>query len=1004
MVASRGPVTLAVSIVMSVLATIFVAARFFTRGYLVRSIKQDDWWILAAWLTGIGFSAAICVGVSDGLGMHLTDIPDWRKDNLRRAQYAFSILYNPALMLTKTSIIVFYLSVMSKDVDPVFKWCNWICLAVVNIAGAALTFLNIFQCRPVSAGWIFPTPQTAKCTDIVTLYLSSAPVNIVTDLALLILPIPILTGLRLPKKQKIILIVTFSAGIFIAVVDVVRIAYLQSAALDRLTVVNTDTDNGGQTQRIVESTDFPWYASLSFMWSAIEVNVGIICACVPSLKPLFLRFAPSFIKDANDDPTPVSSMDAEEKRNTILPTTSTDINVLTHPAAFRRPAIEEYDGDEDGDYMGFLNMLAGPLDNTSDRKDRRKETTMSTLSRTTTAGSAASDFDFVNMDKNRNMLKLNNRQSLWPVLVVTTIFFLWGFAYGLLDTLNAQFQVIAKLSEGQALGLHAAYFGGYFVGPLTLGRFMLHRYGFKPTMITGLCVYGCGTLVFWPSAVLTSYAAFVVSNFIVGFGLSCLEVAANPYIALCGPLEYAEVRLNFSQAFQGCGTVCSPLLAQRVLFKDVLNAPSLVNVQWTYLGIGLFDFLLALIFYYIPLPEATEEQLEEQADKRSAVYRTRVGPFRVVWVTLALGTFSQWCYVGAQEGNGGKTQALMRALRPKGALDPFDYETVGHTTFAVGRFLGAFLNYMLKPRWILLLCFVGALILSAIQMDANGTSGVAVNQLLYFFEGSMFPIIYAISMRGLGDQTWNGAAVMTTAISSGAVVPPILYGVTRTHSVKYSYCVMVAVFAFGMIFPLYLNFVPAARKQVDPIHESRDRRRRARRALRTNSAFSEASTAAQFGLSGIIARRKKKHGHQPSGDSFTGRVQSEHVERTNSSELGSPMSPRTSQNQWQEHVGMQTPNPAKTRRASIAKSVRESVAKVGGLGFKSSLLEEEEEDYSSRSRESNSSSSHIGSSDVSSRDFGSDEEKLEATNTTVRREWTEMDDVRDDYHKVLRGL
>lgn len=123
-------------------------------------------------------------------------------------------------MITKTSILLFYLG-LSKE-EKLFRWLSYLTLAVVNVAGLALTFVNIFQCRPVSATFKNPVPDTASCTDIVTLYLSSAPVNIITDLAILFLPIPILTGMRLPKKQKIILVITFSFGAFVAIVDVVR--------------------------------------------------------------------------------------------------------------------------------------------------------------------------------------------------------------------------------------------------------------------------------------------------------------------------------------------------------------------------------------------------------------------------------------------------------------------------------------------------------------------------------------------------------------------------------------------------------------------------------------------------------------------------------------------------------------------------------------------------------------------------------------------------------------
>lgn len=760
-------------------------------------------------------------------------------------------------MLTKTSIIVFFLSVMSKDVDPVFKWSNWLTLAVVNIAGLALTFLNLFQCRPIAAGYTYPTPKNAKCIDIVTLYLSSAPVNIITDLAILFLPMPILTGMRLPRKQKIILIVTFSFGAFVTAVDVVRIAYLQNASLNRFKVVQTPSSS---SERTVEQNDFPWYASLSFMWSAVEVNLGIICACVPSLKPLFSRFLPSFIRDADEELTPTGSIDEGNLKTGSGEANGSTPNgdMITNPAAFRKPFVKEYSGDDSGDEMGFLNMLAKPDEDAPYPKAARSSTR---LARTNTNKSmtSASDFDFVSMGSTRNMLKLSNRESIWPIAVVTVIFFLWGFAYGLLDTLNAQFQKVVNITTGESLGLHAAYFGGYLVGPLTLGQFMLKKYGFKAAMMAGLCVYGCGTLVFWPSAVLTSYTAFVISNFIVAFGLSCLEIAANPYIAICGPLEYAEARLNFSQGFQAIGTVLSPLLATKVLFRNISkdDAPSLVNVQWTYLGIALFVIGLAVVFYYIPLPEATDEQLAAMADRREAVYLTKLGPYRVVWITLALGVFSQWCYVGGQEAIGGNVETLAKTLLPGSKRNPFDYNTIFHTVFAVGRFIAAFLNYVMKPRWILLCLYMGLIITCGLQMSLNGTAGVAISQLTAFFEAGIFSIIYAICMRGMGAHTKTAAALMTAAISGGAVPPVIQWAAANARGLKYSYCVPLAFFAFGMIFPIWLNLGPA-KIQVDPTHENRNIRRAARKG-RTESQLTDAGDESrQFGLAGIIARRRKQ--------------------------------------------------------------------------------------------------------------------------------------------------
>lgn len=134
-------------------------------------------------------------------------------------------------MAVKTSILVFYLTLTRNQ--KVYRWANYITIAVVNAAGFALTMINVFQCDPISAAFLPTVPPNAQCTDIVTLYLSSSPVNIITDLAILFLPMPILTQMHLPAKQKAILVITFSFGFFVAVVDVIRIAFLQQAATSR---------------------------------------------------------------------------------------------------------------------------------------------------------------------------------------------------------------------------------------------------------------------------------------------------------------------------------------------------------------------------------------------------------------------------------------------------------------------------------------------------------------------------------------------------------------------------------------------------------------------------------------------------------------------------------------------------------------------------------------------------------------------------------------------------
>ncbi|KAL8767047.1 MAG: hypothetical protein Q9209_006341 [Squamulea sp. 1 TL-2023] len=631
---NRGHQVMAVTVALFVAATFAVILRFTSRIGIVGRISADDYAMILAW--------------------------------------------NPALMATKTSICLFYLTLAKNQ--QIFKWATIVTLIVVNVAGVALTFLNIFQCRPVNGALRDIVPENIRCLDIIALYLSSAPINIITDLALLFLPMPILTAMRLPRNEKLILIVTFSFGAFVAAVDVVRIAYLQSASLSRV--------RGSSGRSIANERDFSWIASLSFMWSAVEVDVGIICACVPGVKPLAAKLFPKLLGrikharepgnhyhgagDAQWDGRVNSNHMATPPRSPVNTRFSglgyedgttgnmDSLNFMTTPDMntndLQRPHTARNEA-EDIDLVNFLNPPKSPSFN-------KRDTTMTASSNKARKGSLAV-FDFIDMNSPKSMVRMSNRESLPAICFVTVLFFLWGFAYGLLSILNAQFQRIVRVSDAQARGLHAAYFAAYFVAPLTFGRLVFNKWGFRQTFIVGLCIYGTGTLIFWPSAVLASYPAFLVSNFIVGLGVSTLELGGNPFIALCGPPEYAEIRLNISQAVQAIGSVVSPILAQKVLFKSITNAPSLIDIQWTYLGIALFDVVLALIFFYLPIPEASDEDLQRLADERHDINTRKVGGITVPYITLAFGVFSQFCYVGGQEAVAGVFLRYVDLVKPR---------------------------------------------------------------------------------------------------------------------------------------------------------------------------------------------------------------------------------------------------------------------------------------------------------------------------------------------------
>ncbi|KAE9991048.1 hypothetical protein EG327_000587 [Venturia inaequalis] len=840
---SRGPAVLVVTVVMTVLATVFVLLRMLSRIAIVKRVTLDDCFIILAWVIAFALSFAICYGTKYGLGRHQADIPPEWISPLRKSEYVFSLLYariryflnrqlltrrqNPALMATKTSILLFYLN-LSKT-ESIFRWATLATLAVVNLAGIALTFLNAFQCNPVAAAFKTPVPAQDHCQCIVVLYLSSAPVNIITDLAILFLPMPILTAMRLPTKQKIILIITFGFGFFVAVVDVIRIVYLQDAATARLTNVQSNSgDDAGTNAR--NTTDVPWYSSLSYMWSVVEVTVGIMCANVPGTKPLARRFMPQILRDVNRhfSQTGESNIDTDELAAAHRIPSLADSNHHQHPKEIIETPGSNRDASSEQGGMDTIDFLTTP-DMTEFPHQCQKTQTALTNTTRHTKRETPTFFDFVNVKRSKSMVQMTAKESLFPNAMVTILFLVWGIAYGFLDTLNAQFQIVAKVTSAQILGIHSVYFAAYLVGTLSFGRLVLKHWGFKACYIVGLCLYACGTLIFWPSAVLTSFPAFLVSNFIVGLGLSTLEISANPFVALCGPPEYMEIRLNLSQGVQAIGSVVSPLLAQKVLFKNVAGETgSLIDMQWTYLAIALFTVLLAVASYYVPLPEATDQELEDSAERADFANSAEINGVRVIWITLALGVLAQFCYVGAQASISTSFEKYVDQAFDSPINTP-TWAAIGHACFALGRFAAALLSYFfsrygLQPRHLLLFFLLASVSLSIISMHYRGTVPQIAVMLLYFFEGPMFSLIFANCLRGLGRWTKDGSAILTAAIAGGAAWPLAMYGAARERrgSYQYAYCVVAAAFAVGTLLPLWQNFVPSARRISDPILEIRD--------------------------------------------------------------------------------------------------------------------------------------------------------------------------------------
>ena len=374
------------------------------------------------------------------------------------------------------------------------------------------------------------------------------------------------------------------------------------------------------------------------------------------------------------------------------------------------------------------------------------------------------------------------------------------------------------------VGLSSAYFGGYFFGPLTLGQWVLRHWGFKATFICGLSVYGIATVMFWAPAVLASFVGLAISQFVAGFGLSTIETAANPFIALCGPPQYAEFRLLLAQVAHGSSGVLSHVLSTRVFFPAIIQH-RLIKAQWTYLAIALFTVALGLVFYHAPLPEATDEDLQSLSERlpippAQPLFSTKL---RMIYVTGALAIFAQFSFVAAQQGMAVWQVNLLNAVSPPDILtiNPDDYGLISEAAFTISRFIFALLCLVVRPRLLLLISFIGSTIFAALtaslHLDANAIAALVT--MTWFFLAPIWPLVFAIGLRGMGRWTKYMAAGITASASSGVVFPFVMWAIADTDPTRtqHSFVVVIAAFAFGTIFPAYLYLVPKAGRQIDPV-------------------------------------------------------------------------------------------------------------------------------------------------------------------------------------------
>lgn len=366
----------------------------------------------------------------------------------------------------------------------------------------------------------------------------------------------------------------------------------------------------------------------------------------------------------------------------------------------------------------------------------------------------------------------DGKNYLWPFVLVTSLFFLWGLAHSILDVLNKHFQeTMEGVGKTESALVQAVMYGGYFVMALPAGQ-IIKRYGYRAGVITGLLLYGIGALLFIPGGQLLSFPFFLFSLFVIGCGLTCLETSANPYVTVLGNAEGAARRINLSQSFNGLGWIVGPLIGGHFAFAVGADKGS---IAIPYAIIGVVVLCVALVFAQVKLPEVQADGVAQTASAHAtdSLWQHR---------NFVYGLIALFLYVAAQTGI---NSFFINYVTEHAGVSNVNASLLlgfgGMGLFMVGRMGGSWLMLRVRAERVLLYCAVGATLAMAVLLSGAGVAGVAAFMLCYLCESIMFPTIFALALKGVGQHTKRASSFLIMSIVGGAVAP-VLMGLIADHA------------------------------------------------------------------------------------------------------------------------------------------------------------------------------------------------------------------------------
>ncbi|MCI4569114.1 sugar MFS transporter [Lysobacter sp. CFH 32150] len=377
-----------------------------------------------------------------------------------------------------------------------------------------------------------------------------------------------------------------------------------------------------------------------------------------------------------------------------------------------------------------------------------------------------------------------NGNTRFAFFLVTSLFFMWGLSYGLLDVLNKHFQETLQVSRAKSALLQAAYFGAYFLMAMPAAALM-NRKGYKTGILLGLFLFAAGALLFIPATTAGQFEFFLFALFVIASGLACLETAANPYVTFLGPPERSEQRLNLSQSFNGLGQFVGPLIGGAVFFGGGGNNQG--GVQAIYVAIAAVVVVIAVLVARTPMPYIHEETV--------SAHGVSVRPLRAQR-HLLYAVVAQFFCVAAQVGVGAFfINYVTEHAHGISSQNASYLLSVGMLCFLGGRFLGTALMGRIAPATLLATYALINVALSLVVVAGAGLVSVIALIAIFFFMSIQFPTIFALGVKNLGVHTKRGASFIIMAIVGGAIVPYFMGLLADHYSTAVSYLIPAACFA-----------------------------------------------------------------------------------------------------------------------------------------------------------------------------------------------------------------